>query len=281
MTSALVGALAATTMLVAVVLGLTMPDLHRPHLRAAHPDAAALRDAGWVHGLRRWEMLRAASTAAALLLTFALGLPALIAIGVAVAPSLWIRLRAEAARDRARRAFGRIVASIEAALRSGLSLPEALRRAAEAAADPLASRPFAEALRAFDLGTSLDDALTVAASTCRDDRARVAIGSLAVGIAERLPRERLADLIAVIADRVAFEERLDDEVRARASGARQQQRLLAAVVPALAVYLSFTMPTLSATLASDLGRFVLIPGAAVLELTGIFLGRRVIRAARR
>lgn len=244
-----------------------------------HPDADALLDAGWSAGVRRWEAIRLGIAAGACLVVLASGITVVI-VGIAIAaPSLWIRLRAEAARDRARRSFGRVLASTESALRSGLSLPDALRRGVEATSDALASRPLRDALRAFDLGEGLDMALTGAALRCRDERARVAIGSLALGIAERLPRERLADLMAAVADRVSFEERLDDEVRARAAGARQQQRLLAAVVPALALYLSVTMPTLAATLGSDLGRFVLIPAAIGLETVGILLARRVIRRA--
>lgn len=277
----LVGALSVATAAVALVLGLALRDATPRHVYRPHPDAAALLDAGWTGSLRRWEAMRASIVLATLIAAGALGIPVPIASLAAVAPSIWVRLRAEAARDRARRALGRILVGTESALRSGLSLPDALRRGIEASGDALASRPLSEALRAFDLGASLDAALVTTGHASRDDRARVAIGSLALGIAERLPRERLADLLASVADRASFEERLDDEVRARASGARQQQRLLAALVPALALYLAFTMPTLAITLGSDLGRFVLIPAAIALEISGIVLGRRVVRGALR
>lgn len=273
-----VGALSAATAAIAVVLGLSLrgaaPDVPLPH-----PDSSALRDAGWDGGLRRWEALRAALVLSVLVAAFAVGIPAGLGLLAAAAPSIWIRLCAEAARDRARRAFGRVLAGTESALRSGLALSDALRRGTDAAADGLASRPLADALRAFDLGAGLDSSLLEAARSCRDERTRVAIASLSLGIAERLPRERLADLMAAIADRFAFEERLEDEVRAKAAGARQQQRLLALLVPALATYLAITMPTLATTLGSDLGRFVLVPGAVALEAAGVLLGRRVVRGA--
>lgn len=261
------------------MLALSLREATPPRVALAHPDAAALRDAGWMGGIGRWEAVRTAIAIGALVIAGVLGIPVAAAVLAAMAPSIWIRLRAEAARDRARRAFGRILATTEAALRSGASLPDALHRASDAGGDPLASRSLSEALRAFDLGASLDAALLAAAEGWGDGPARLAMGTLALGIAERLPRERLADLLAVVADRASFEERLGDEVRARAAGARQQQWLLAALVPGLAMYLSFTMPTLAATLASDLGRFVLIPAAALLELAGIVLGRRIVRGA--
>ena len=80
----------------------------------------------------------------------------------------------------------------------------------------------------------------------------------------------------MVGDRLAFEDQLDDEVRARAAGARQQQWLLALLVPVMALYLAATMPTLALTLDSALGRFVLIPAAATLEVAGMVIGRRIV-----
>lgn len=277
MSAALVGAIAAAVAAVAVVLALWTRDAPMA-LPLAHPDAGALRDAGWSRDLRAWEGLRAAVVIAAIAASVVTGAPAAVALLAAAGPSLWIRARAETARGRSRRSFSRMLSSIESALRSGLSLPEAMRRAVAAAGDPIATRPLEEAVRAFDLGASLDTALTSAARGCTDERGAIAIGSLALGIGERLPRERMADLVAAVADRAAFEDGLDDEVRARAAGLRQQQRLLAVTVPVLALYLSLTVPMLSATLATDLGRFVLIPAAICLEVAGIVLSGRVVRA---
>ncbi|HEX9436171.1 MAG TPA: hypothetical protein VGA16_03305 [Candidatus Limnocylindria bacterium] len=277
MSFALVGALSVATATFALCLAVGRRDPALAHIQLRHPDADALDEAGIVVGALRWEAIRASIVLAAIAGAAWMAIPIPVAAGATALPSIWVRLRAENARDRARRSLGRILASTESALRSGQALPEALRRGAGAAGDVLAARPVLTALRAFDLGSSLDAALVAAADACRDERAAVALRSLALGIAERLPRERLADLVAALADRAAFDERLGDEVRARAAGARQQQRLLAVMVPAIAVYLSMTMPMLAATLASDLGRFVLVPAAVCLEVGGILLGRRIVR----
>lgn len=278
MSEAAVGALASATALLALALIPVVGELPRlPPI--THPDAVFLRDAGWMRGLRRWEQMRGLLVLAAAAGWLLFGLPWLaIAAGV-VAPSVWVRLRAEEARARSRRGLGRVIASVEAALRSGVSLPEALRRSLELDVDPLTTADLRNAVRQFELGSSLDAALTSAGKDARHAGARLALSTLALGIAERLPRERLADLLAVVADRLTFEEQLDEEVRARAAGARQQQRLLALLVPAMAAYLALTMPTLATTLGSDLGRFVLIPAAASLEVAGIVLGRRIVRGA--
>jgi len=64
-------------------------------------------------------------------------------------------------------------------------------------------------------------------------------------------------------------------VRARTSGLRLQIVLLAALVPGLALYLALTVPGMAETLATPLGRFVLLPVAAILEVIGILASRRV------
>ena len=84
-------------------------------------------------------------------------------------------------------------------------------------------------------------------------------------------------MVASVADRLAFEAHLRDEVSARASGVRAQIVLLALLVPALALYLVATMPGLGATLASPVGRFVLLPAAAAFELAGIVASRAIVR----
>src|SRR5439155_1078049 len=81
-------------------------------------------------------------------------------------------------------------------------------------------------------------------------------------------------LVRAVADRLAFEERLDEEVRARTGGLRAQVILLALVVPAIAAYIALTVPSLAATLGQPIGRFVLIPAAAVLEVVGVIASRR-------
>jgi Flp pilus assembly protein TadB len=277
----LVGALAAATCAVALCAATLVRVPAAIGLRIRHPDEALLADGGWRRGTRSWIGVQLSVAAVAAATVPILGLPALLIPAVAALPSVWIRMRATSARDRARRALTGIVVTAEAALRSGSSLPEALRRAADSSTEPSAARPVHDAVDAFDLGASLDAALLAAAASSADPRSRLALATLALGIAERLPRERTADLLGSLGERLTFEDRLADEIRARAAGARQQQRLLAALVPGLALYLAVTMPVLSTTLSSDLGRFVLIPVAAALEVIGIVLGRRVVAGALR
>jgi tight adherence protein B len=248
-----------------------------------HPDRHALEDTNWRRPLWQWELLRAGCVVAGAMLSLATPIPPIGAlVAGALAPSVVLRSRAAASRWRARLAMTHLLRATEAGLRSGASLPEALRRACGAAtADRLVLRPFVDALRAFDLGASLDEALRSSAQRATDPRSRIALETLAMGVAARLSYDRAGILVAAVADRLAFEERLDEEIRARTAGLRSQVVLLALVVPAIALYLAFTVPSLAATLGQPIGRFVLIPAAITLEVVGVIASRRAIEAARR
>lgn len=274
------GTLAAALAVVCALLAPIAAGVRRPGPR--HPDEGALADAGWSRPLWQWELVRVGSTAAALAVAVAIPLPAL-AIGSAglAAPSVAVRLRAEAARRRARAATTRLLRAAEGALLSGAALPEALRRGVGASDDAAARRPFVRALRAFDLGAPLDGALQSCARDTRDRRVRIALETLAIGISLRLPGHRAGVLVGAVADRLAFEERLDEEVRARTRGLRSQVVLLAAVVPGIAAYLAVTVPSLGATLASPLGRTILVPAAIALEVVGLIASRRAVEGVTR
>jgi Flp pilus assembly protein TadB len=109
----------------------------------------------------------------------------------------------------------------------------------------------------------------------------MALETLAMGIASRLPYDRAGVLVGAVADRLSFEERLDEEVRARTGGLRAQVILLALLVPAIAAYLALTVPSLAATLGQPIARFVLIPAALTLEIVGVIASRHAIDGTRR
>ncbi|HYK97396.1 MAG TPA: hypothetical protein VEU77_03285 [Candidatus Acidoferrales bacterium] len=266
----LAGALAAATAAVAVVLACLpprMPTLPR------HPDASSLALAlpGW--SLARWELLRVALAATAVI---AFGQAWFVAAPAAlVTPSVVLRWREHVLRGRAAAACTVILQTTHAGLRSGQPLVAALRSALQPHAAP-ARAPFDEALRAFDLNTHLADALVSAGVRAADRRVAIALDALALAAAEDLPAARAAALIGSVAERLAFESELRSEVDARSSGARTQILILALVVPLFALYLAATMPGLSATLASPIGARVLVPAALVLEVAGIVASRAII-----
>lgn len=279
MTATTLGALA----LAAAVLAIGMVPLGGTWLPrlGPHPDRSALADAGWPFGSARWELVRALAVIGGIAIARAAGIAPLFGLAAGLVPSVVIRVRAQAARDRARGSVAQLLLGAHALLRSGVALPEALRRAAAGCADRLARRPFELAIERFDLGDALDDAIRRAASAARDRRLAATLHTLALAVTERLPIERAASLLEAMAERAVHEERLDAEIRARTAGVRAQSYLLAAIVPCLVLYLVATMPGLGATLSTALGRNVLIPLAAVLEIAGIVVSRRIVRGATR
>jgi Flp pilus assembly protein TadB len=278
-TPSVVGALAATAAVLALgmlpVVGSWAP---RP---GGHPDADALADAGWRHGLARWESVRLTVVVVGVGLAHAAGIIPLAGVALALAPSIAVRVRARIARDRARASVAHLLVTAHALLRSGIALPEALRRAAAACEDPIARRPFDLAIGRFDLGAALDDAMRSAVVSLTDRRLVETFHTLALGVTERLPIERAASLLEAMAERAVHDERLEEEIRAKTAGLRVETYLLAGIVPAIALYLVATMPGLGATLSTTLGRTVLIPVAIILEATGVLVSRRVVRGVAR
>ena len=186
----------------------------------------------------------------------------------------YIRRRREAASAGPRSLD--VLQATHAALRSGLPLAPALRIALERA-PVIAADPFQRALRAFELNAPLERALRDAASDATDGRVILALEALALVAAEQLSASRAAAVIASVSDRLAFDARLADEIRARTSGIRAQIVLLAVLVPALALYLVVTMPGLAETLTSRLGLLVLIPCALAFEIIGVVASRAIAR----
>lgn len=247
-----------------------------PRWRSAHPELERLREAGWRWSVWRWEALRSAIALVAAMTAGLLGWDSAAPIAAALAvPSIALQLRAGARREERRRASLAHFRSIGAALASGAGLVEALRRVVASEPDVLAARPLERALHAFSMGASLSDGLRAGAARAHP-RTRPALLTLALGVEERLPVSRLAALVDAATDQLAFDEQVETEVRARASGARVQIWAMAAVVPLLGMYLIATVPLVADVLGSDLGRRLLVPAAAALEVAGILLARRAV-----
>lgn len=273
MSLVIVGAIAtalAVTCLILVPLG--APRISG--LSLAHPERSVLRDAGWARSLLAWECLRALAGICGLVLAGSLGALPLGFLALAI-PSFVARTLAARRRDERARETVALLQMTLAGLRSGSSLTEALRLASGSGTE-FGFGPFAGAVRAFDLGAPLDLALREARAGARDRRVVLGLDALSLCVAEQLSGSRCAMLISSAIDRLVFEQHIADDVRARTSGLRAQIVLLAALVPGLALYLAVTVPGMAETFATPLGRYVLLPLAALLELAGIVASRRLV-----
>jgi Flp pilus assembly protein TadB len=263
------GALAAS---IAVICLILIPLGSYQLTSFIHPERALLREAGWTRSMLAWEGVRAAATLCGIAVAAGLGASPVGLLG-ALVPSIVARALVSRRHDaRAAQTLTAMQLTL-AGLRSGASLPEALRLATRSVPETV----FSDALRSFDLGAPLDVALRAARSSLDDRRVTPGLEALSLCVSERLPAARCAMLIASAVDRLVFERRLRDDVRSRTSGLRVQIALLAALVPGIALYVGLTVPGVADTLATPLGRFVLLPLAAVLETAGILLSRHIVQ----
>ena len=268
------GAIAAALAVMCLIL---VPLGSSEMANLTHPERKVIRDAGWNRSMVAWECLRALSAACGLVVALSVDAPPLGLVGL-VAPSLVARSLASRRREERARETVALLQMTLAALKSGSSLTEALRLAAEPGPERQPG-PFAAALRAFDLGAPLDVALREARGSARDPRVVLGLDALSLCVAEQLSGSRCGTLIASVIDRLVFEQQVMNDLRARTSGLRVQIVLLAALVPGLALYLAATVPGMAETLTAPLGRFVLLPLAACLEGVGILASRRLVSGA--
>ena len=248
-----------------------------PRIRWSHPEHGRLGDAGWPWSTARWEGARLVIAAVMALAFVLVGQEAAAGAGIgALAPTIALRVRSDACRDRAARQTLDRLRAVRAALASGASLVESIRRGATTVRDELSARPLRLVVRQFAVGLSLAEALRDAA-TRAEPRLRPALRTFAIGVDERLPVPQLCALAEAAIERLTFEEQLATEVRARTSGVQIQIWVMAAIVPGLALYLATTVPLVGETLRSPLGTHLLLPAAGVLELLGIVVARRAAR----
>lgn len=271
----LAGALACTVCVWLAAAAVFTPVLPRTGLR--HPERDRLHDAGWQWTPTRWEATRLCFALVVAVTAWGAGVDAAIAFGLGLlTPTLALHARSDGRRERAGHHAIDQLRAVRGALASGATLAEAIRRGVASVTDEIASRPLRRVVREFAVGASLSDALLRAVPDARP-RLRPALRTLAIGVEERLPVPQLCLLVGAVVDRLTFDEQLEAEVRAQTSGVRLQIWGMAAIVPALAIYLTATVPVVGETLRSDLGTHLLIPAATALELLGISLARRLAR----
>lgn len=258
----LVGALAAALATYLACLALLGARLPLPA-----PDRVPLR------GL----VLSVGAAVAGALVAASVGMP-LVGVAAGLAPWWWRARRRAAARERAEDSVVPVLDVLVGASRAGLVLTDALAHAVPHAREELARR-LEDALARIRLGDAPAGALD---GSREGASARVAdlLAHLAYCARTRLAADATAAYLEDVLAARRFARQLAADVRARTAGQRFQVLLLAAVVPALALYLGVMSPTLAAELASPLGRGVLVPAGLAFELAGIVVSRRVLAKVR-
>ena len=195
-----------------------------------------------------------------------------------ILPRLYLTWLVHSQARRSEAGAPALLQAIVAGLSAGNTYLEALRHARRACNDPWITEDLDFVIQRFILNVPLCDSL-------REVRARIATRNLGLiwetlGIcdANHLPTQAARTLLVELSSAVQFNLQLANEVRARSAGQRAQIWLLAVMVPGMYLYLRLVNPQLLSVLDETmLGRFVLIPAAAVLEVTGIALSLRIAR----
>lgn len=266
-------------------LGLAIPSWSRPVgqrliARLLEQQQQRLAQARIIGNARSYL---AASVAAPLAL-FAIGWlqspVAAIGAGLAglLAPRLYLALMVSAQSRRAESEATHLLQGLLSGLTSGGTYLDALRQARVRIGDRWLREDLDLVIQRFLLDGPLHESLSTVRARTRTRNLGLIWDTLRICTEHHLPTEKARVLLLELSGTVQFNVQLANEVKARSSGQRAQIWLLAVIVPALYVYLRLVSPQLLNVLDdTPVGRFVLFPLAALLEVAGVILSFRLAR----
>ncbi len=165
-------------------------------------------------------------------------------------------------------------------LTAGSTYLDALRQARLAAQDHWIQEDLDYVIQRFMLDVPLEVSIREIRSRVRSQNLGLIWDNLAACCANRVPTHTARALFMELSSTIQFNVQLANEVRARASGQRIQVWLLALIVPGMYLYLRLLSPDLLSVLDETLiGRYVLLPAAALLEVLGLYLSFKISRFA--
>jgi Flp pilus assembly protein TadB len=185
-----------------------------------------------------------------------------------------VRVQARRSEEQAPRLLQVILSSLS----SGGTYLDALRQARQAVSDTWIREDLDFVIQRFLLDVPLHESMRpLRARVCTPNLGLV-WESLIICSSNQLPTQAARTLLYELSATVQFNVQLEQEIRAKTSGQRLQIWLLAAIVPGMYLYLRLISPELLSTLDQTvLGRYVLVPTAAGLEVLGIYLSLRLSR----
>ena len=286
----LIGALAAGVAVLALLLALAparsqpAPGL-RDRLRAAYETRverarASLARARLDVSPRSYLALEVASPLALGWLGLLLSAPmALIgaAVGVLV-PRWYIRLLVASEAGAAADDAPRVLRAMVNRAASGGTYPDLFAAAAEAARHRWVRADFEEVLARYYANEAPADALTDVRRRQAGRNLGLVYDALVVLTRTHQPVSAAAEVLGSLGEATRANQSIARAAAAESKGLRVQSAMLAVVIPAMFLYLVVANGELVApVLATALGKYVLLPAAALLEVTGIALSWRITR----
>jgi Flp pilus assembly protein TadB len=195
-----------------------------------------------------------------------------------VLPRLYLAWLVHAQARRSEAAAPPLLQAIVAGLTASNTYLDALRHARRACNDPWIAEDLDFVIQRFVLNVPLGDSMAEVRAHVATRNLGLIWETLSICDANHLPTQAARTLLVELSSAVQFNVQLANEVRARSAGQRAQIWLLAVIVPGMYLYLRLVNPQLLSVLDETmLGRFVLFPLAAVLEVAGIALSFRIAR----
>lgn len=195
-----------------------------------------------------------------------------------VAPRLYVAFMVQVQSRRSEAEAPRLLQSLLAGLASGGTYLDALRQARLSVTDRWLQDDLDSIIQRFLLDAPLHESLTEIRAHTTTRNLGLIWDTLRICTENHLPTQKARTLLFELSATVQFNVQLANEVKARSSGQRAQIWLLAVIVPGLYLYLRLMSPQLLSVLDDTIvGRFVLFPLAALLEIAGIVFSFRIAR----
>jgi Flp pilus assembly protein TadB len=218
---------------------------------------------------------------AALFLVGWLESPVLALLGAAcgfLAPRVYLAWLVRVQARRSEEQAPRLLQVILSSLTSGSTYLDALRQARQAISDSWIREDLDFVIQRFLLDVPLHESMRPIRARISTPNLGLVWESMIICSSNQLPTPAARTLLYELSATVQFNVQLEQEVRAKTSGQRLQIWLLAAIVPGMYLYLRLISPELLSTLdQTAMGRWVLMPTAAALEVLGIYLSLKLSR----
>lgn len=246
-----------------------------PSAAAAVVDSPTLREQAMalLRSSNRTVVLMAVGGAGALISLLIGWTPGLVLAIVAFAAGGILALRGENRRDQIEQQLGPVLLTLAAAMESGYSVLQALERAVHDSPEPIAGE-FAQTLRAIELGTSLEEAVTQLAERVGGENMEffANVTAMQYRIGGDLP-----SLLTSLATRIQERMELKAEMQALTAQARYSGWVLTALPFGVVGVLLLASPSYLAPLVSTaIGRNVVL-FAITLLVAGLATIREISR----
>jgi tight adherence protein B len=274
---ALVAALAAASAFVASAAAFAALrrgfEQYQRHYLA--PSLLALREMFLFLTPRQMLQLNVAALVLATLAGLALGGP-LCAAGAAAAgffaPALAVRAFRRRRTHRFEAQLADALQQMATALRAGLTVQQAIDQVGRESTPPL-RQEFALLMREAKLGVPLDAALNAMAERVRSEE--LALVAISTGIARQLGGN-MAEMFEGIAATIRERFRLEGKIAALTSQGRLQGIVVAALPPAMGLFLDLWRPDLIEPMFESGYGYALLGVIALLQTAGFLAIRRIV-----